>query len=422
MGGKHGSISITSNDYPITKIREQFPGLYRTYKGRPISYFDGPAGSQMVQSAIDTMVDYLTNSNANQGGSYITSQETGEYVVEARKAMADFMGFDQGEIAFGPNMTTLAFSVSRALAKTWNEGDEIVVTELDHRANVDPWKIAAEEHGVTVRWIRLDIETFTLDLKDLSQIINEKTKLVAIGHASNGVGTINDVRKIAERAKEVGALVAVDAVHSAPHIIMDPDELLADMIFCSSYKFFGPHVGIVGIRKELFEKLEVYRLNPAPSDVPGKLETGTANLEGIAALTPTIEFFASLGEGGTRREKIITAVHLIEEYEDKLANKLRNVLAEIPEVTMFQAEAEVRKTPTVAFRIDGFSPEEICVYLAEEHTVFAGNGHFYAQTVGELLDLNNQGGWVRTGMAPYTSEEDVDRLIFGIKELISKSK
>ncbi|OLS20090.1 MAG: putative cysteine desulfurase [Candidatus Heimdallarchaeota archaeon LC_2] len=374
----------------------------------------------MVQSSIDAMVEYSTNSNANQGGSFITSQETGEYVANARKAMADFMGFDQDEIAFGPNMTTLTFSVSRALARNWKEGDEIVVTELDHRANVDPWRIAAEEHGVTIRWIRLDIETFTLDLSDLSQIINEKTKLVAIGHASNGVGTINDVRKIAERAKEVGALVAVDAVHSAPHVVMGRDELLADMIFCSAYKFFGPHVGIVGIRTELFETLDVYRLNPAPSDVPGKLETGTANHEGIAALIPTIDFLASLGEGETRREKIISAFSRIEEYEDMLADKLRNVLSEIPEIKMFQAEVDVRKTPTIAFRIDGHSPKEICKYLAEEHSVFAGDGHFYAETIGELLELNNQGGWVRTGMAPYTSVEDVDKLINGIKQLIEK--
>jgi selenocysteine lyase/cysteine desulfurase len=216
-------IDVSSDEYPIIEIREQFPALYRTYKGKPVAFFDGPSGSQMVQSAIDTMVDYATNSNANQGGSYITSQETGKYVSEARKAMADFMGYEPDEIAFGPNMTTLAFSVSRALARTWKEGDEIVVTELDHRANVDPWRIAAEERGVTLRWIRLDIETFKLDLKGLTQTINEKTKLVAIGHASNGVGTINDVRAIAERAKEVGALVVVDAVHSAPHIVMDRD-------------------------------------------------------------------------------------------------------------------------------------------------------------------------------------------------------
>jgi cysteine desulfurase family protein (TIGR01976 family) len=376
----------------------------------------------MVQSAIDAIVDYTTNSNANLGGNYITSQETREHIVEARKAMADFMGFEPGEIAFGPNMTTLAFSVSRALSKTWKEGDEIVVTELDHRANVDPWRLAAEEHGVTIRWIRLDIEAFTLDLNDLSQTINEKTKLVAIGHASNGVGTINNVRKIAERAKEVGALVVVDAVHSAPHVLMDPDEMMADVVFCSSYKFFGPHIGIVGIRKVLFENLEVYKVNPSPIYVPDKLETGTQNFEGIAALTPTIDFIASLGEGETRREKIINAFEVLEEYEDMLANKLRNALHSIPGVKQFQAEAEVHKTPTIAFRINGFTPEEICTYLAEKHSVFAGNGHFYAQTIGELLDLNNQGGWVRTGMAPYTSEDDVDRLVDGIKKLIASKK
>jgi selenocysteine lyase/cysteine desulfurase len=194
------------------------------------------------------------------------------------------------------------------------------------------------------------------------------------------------------------------------------------MIFCSSYKFFGPHIGVVGIRRELFESLEVYKVNPSPKYFPDKLETGTQNLEGIAALTPTIDFIASIGQGSTRREKIISAFSAIEEYEDMLADKLRNALSDIPEITMFQAEADVRKTPTVAFRVRGNPPKEVCKYLAEEHSVFAGDGHFYAQTIGELLELNNEGGWVRTGMAPYTSEEDVDRLIYGLKQLISNSQ
>jgi cysteine desulfurase family protein (TIGR01976 family) len=407
-----------SGAYPIEAVREQFPALSRIHNGKSVVYLDGPSGTQVVQGAIDAAIRYLTDGGANLGGMYPTSEETGSIVKLAREAVADFVGALPEEVIFGPNSTTLIFALSRILSRHWTVGDEVVVTELDHRANVDPWLTAAEGKGVNIQWIKLDPQKLVLNLDNLDQIINEKTKLVAVGHASNGVGTINDISIIAKRARKVGALVIVDAVHSAPHILIDREQLDADVVFFSAYKFFAPHVGMMIVRKSLLETLDPYKVISSPKYIPDNFETGTANFEGIAGITPAINFIAELGEGQNRREKIVDAFSKLHNYENELAGKVRSAFAEIPEIDLYQAPDDIAKTPTVAFRVVGKSPAEICRQLSDQFSIFVGNGHFYAETIGDLLDLNKSGGWIRAGIAPYTTEEEIDRFITAVKKSI----
>ncbi len=251
--------------FDVTAVREQFPALTRTHDRRKVAYFDGPGGSQVARSAIEAVSGYMTRGGANLHGPFPTSVETEEILRDARQAAADLLGAMPDEVAFGANMTTLTFAISRSLARTWDEGSEIVVTELDHRANVDPWLLAAAERGATVRWVRVDPETLTLEADDIERVITDKTKLVAVGLASNAVGTINDVSAIADRAHEAGAFVAVDAVHAAPHIPIDRDAIGADVLTCSAYKFFGPHVGVTAVKCDLLEALSAYKVEPAPA-------------------------------------------------------------------------------------------------------------------------------------------------------------
>lgn len=400
--------------FPIEEVREQFPALNRTYNGKQAIYMDGPGGSQVVKSAIDAMVAYMANGGANLHGEFPTSKETEQHIENARNAIADFIGAKPTEVAFGQNSTSLMLSVARALSKTWNSQDNIVVTEIDHRSNVDSWATAAKDAGVEIRFIPVDTETLTLDLSCLNELIDERTKLVASTLASNAVGTITDIAAIVRRAREVGALVAVDAVHAAPHYSINRDQVGADLLFCSAYKFFGPHIGIAVIREEIFDKLSVYKLQPAPAYFPDKLETGTQNHEAIASLEAVVNFIASLGIGETRKEKIESAFLSIEEYENKLARKLRTALAKIPEVTLYQAPDSEAKTPTIAFLINGADPVEVCRWLADHHAIFIASGDFYASTLADKLGINESGGWIRAGFAPYNTEEETDRLIEAI--------
>jgi cysteine desulfurase family protein (TIGR01976 family) len=402
--------------YPINKIRNQFPALNREFHGRQVVYFDGPGGSQVVKSSIEANTKYMENGGANLHGSFPTSHETEKIIAEAKAIIGDFLNVIPEEVAFGANMTTLTFSIARALGRNWGKGDEIVVTELDHRANVDTWLTMAEDNGLSVRWLKVNPETLTLKLDDLEEVINENTRLVAVGLASNAVGTINDVAAIAKRAEEVGALVAVDAVHAAPHIAIDREQLGVDILLCSAYKFFGPHVGIAAIRKNTFESLDPYKLSPAPAYIPDKLETGTLNHEGIAGIIPAIEFFASLGEGTTRRERILSGLEQIEIYETELANKMRTGLAKIDKVTLYQADLSIPKTPTIAFIIEGYSPQEVCERLSEEHGIFVADGDFYASTLGHILGINESGGWIRAGLAPYNTDDEVERFLNAIRQ------
>jgi cysteine desulfurase family protein (TIGR01976 family) len=403
--------------FDVRAVREQFPALARTYNGRGVVYFDGPGGSQVARQAIDAMAGYMERGGANLHGVFPTSTETEEILARTRETAADFLGAEPDEIAFGANMTTLTFAISRALAREWDETSEIVVTELDHRANVDPWLIAAREKGAKVRWVRLDPETMTLDQDDFERNINEKTRLVAVGLASNAVGTVNGVAAIAEMAHDVDAIVAVDAVHAAPHIPVDRDAINADIITCSAYKFFGPHVGVTVIRRELLERLDVYRLDPAPHYIPDKLETGTQNHEGIAGVKGAIDFIASLGEGTSRREKLANAMQTIEECEAGLAETFRTALQDLPGVKLYAAPDGIRKTPTIAFRVEGYSTEEVCVRMLQ-HGFFIAAGDFYASTIAERLGIKNSGGFVRAGLAPYNTEDEVERFVTALEVLV----
>lgn len=404
----------------VRTVRELFPALSRTHEGRPVAYFDGPGGSQVARPAIEAMRGYMERGGANLHGVFPTSTETEEVLARTRGACADFLGAGPDEVAFGANMTTLTFAVSRALAKTWDEDSEIVVTELDHRANVDPWIIAAREKGAKVRWIRVDPETLTLDLNDMDQKVNPNTKLVAVGLASNAVGTVNDVAAVAERAHAAGAVVAVDAVHAAPHIPIDRDAIKADVLTCSAYKFFGPHVGVTAVKRDLFEAMDVDKLVPAPDHRPDKLETGTQNHEGIAGVGGALDFIASLGSGETRREKLLDAMRTVEAHETPLAEGFRSALREMPGVTVYAAPDGVRKTPTVAFRAEGLSTREVCEHMAGLGYFIAGS-HFYASTLAGKLGLGD-GGWVRAGLAPYNTEEEVEGFVDGLGRLVGSGR
>jgi cysteine desulfurase family protein (TIGR01976 family) len=406
--------------FDVQAVRDQFPALGRTHNGRGVVYFDGPGGSQVARQAIEAITGYMERGGANLHGVFPTSTETEQILADTRMAAADFLGAAPEEVAFGANMTTLTFEISRALARWWDRDSEIVVTELDHRANVDPWLVAAAEQGARVRWIRVDPETLTLDENDLEQNVTGRTKLVAIGLASNAVGTVNDVAAVAHRAHSTGSLVAVDAVHAAPHLPLDRDAMGADVITCSAYKFFGPHVGVTAIRRDLFEQMGVYRLDPAPDYIPDRLETGTQNHEGIAGVKGALDFISSLGGGTSQREKLTSAMKTVEEQEAALAETFRITLRDIPGVKLYAAPDGVRKTPTLAFTVQGKAPEEVCLQMLE-HGFFIAAGDFYASTLAEKLGIGDSGGFIRAGLAPYNTEEEVERFVEALERIIRET-
>jgi cysteine desulfurase family protein (TIGR01976 family) len=409
---------MTKSNYPIEQIREQFPALKRTYKGKPVIYLDGPGGSQVVQGTINAIAAYMSNGGANLHGQFPTSRETEDHMEEARKAIADLVGAEPEEVAFGQNATSLAFSIARALSKEWKEGDEIVVTEMDHRANVDPWVTAAKDKHLPIQWIKVDTESLTLDLSSIESIINEKTRVVAVTIASNAVGTITNIQAIANQAKKAGAILILDAVHGVPHMALDRNQLGVDILLCSAYKFFGPHVGVAVIRKDLFERLNNYKLEPAPAHIPDKLETGTQNHEGITGIKPAVEFIEKLGTGKTRRERILNAYNRIDEYESYLANFVRKGLSEIPGIKLYQSPDSVKKTPTIAFRVHGMASKEVCHRLVEHYGIFIADGDFYASTLAEKLNIGDKGGWVRAGLAPYNTLEEMEIFLKAVEETV----
>ena len=398
-------------------IRERFPALDREQDGRRVVYLDGPGGSQVELGVVKAISRYMREGGANLHGAFATSRETEEILHRARVSMAALLGAEADEVAFGANMTTLTLAVSRALGRTWGVGDEVVVTELDHRANVDPWLLAASDAGAEARWLPVDTSTLTLGLGDLDSIINERTRLVAVNLASNAVGTVTDVARISARAREVGALVAVDAVHAAPHIPIDRDAIGADIVTCSAYKFFGPHVGVTAVRREVFEALEVYSLEPAPNHIPDKLETGTQNHEAIAGVTAAVDFVASLGSGDGLRERIVNGMEAVEANEAELAGRVREEIAAMPEITVCAAPDGVRKTPTIAFRVSGRTPLEVCEHMSERG-IFVAGGDFYASTLSEKLGVRESGGWVRAGLAPYNTREEIEAFLQAVREFI----
>lgn len=411
---------MNRSDFPIEEVRALFPAL--KIQGHeqvfPI-YFDGPGGTQMAQPCIDRMLEYITTGMANLHGTFSTSIKTDKLLEEGKAAVADLLHCEPEEVAFGQNMTSLAFQVSVSLRSFVKEGDEIVVTQLDHRANVDPWLHLAEETGATVKFITVKKEEFRLDLSNLDEIINSKTKVVAVGLSSNLTGTVSDVDKIFARAREFDAFTIADAVHAVPHFNVDFKKLDVDILFCSAYKFFGPHLGIAVIKADLFKRLPVMKLKPAPDEIPYRLETGTQNHEGIAGLCGAISFIEKLGTGGNKHERITSGMERIEAYEEELIEELESFLKETPEVTLYRAPQGVRKTPTFAFRIEGIHSREATRFFAEKYNLCIADGHFYASTMAEVYPVMETGGWIRIGFAPYNTVEEIAIFKRALKDLIS---
>ena len=402
----------------LTAVRPHFPALSQLQGDRPVVFFDNPGGTQCPQVVIDAVSHYLAWDNANHGGAFATSLRSDAMLAEAHQAMADLLGAaSPSEIAFGANMTTLTFNVSRALGRTLSPGDEIIVTHLDHDANVAPWLLLAEDRGAVIRWVDIHAEDCTLDLDSLSRQLSTRTKIVAVGYASNSVGTVNDVQRVVQMAHHVNAITFIDAVHYAPHGPIDVRALGCDLLACSAYKFFGPHVGAVYGRLDLLEQLAAYKVRPAGDRPPDKFETGTQNHEGIAGTLAAIDYLASLASDqpaqASRRRRILAAMAGIEWHERGLCARLLEGLAGVPGLRVWGIADAARlheRVPTVSFTIDGIRPREIAERLARTG-IFASSGHFYAVALTRRLGLDPAGGLLRIGLAPYNTIEEVDRLI-----------
>jgi cysteine desulfurase family protein (TIGR01976 family) len=400
-------------------IRQYFPALTRIYNGHPIAFFDGPGGTQVPRSVVEAMNDYLYRHNANTHWAYPTSEETDVIIESARDVFADFFNATPNEIVFGANMTTLTFHLSRALAREFRPNDEIVVTELDHHGNVAPWKRLETECGVKVRTVRMIPESGELDWDDFSNQINERTKLVAIGAASNALGTITDIGRASKLARAVGAQIFVDAVHYAPHHLIDVRDWDCNFLACSAYKFYGPHVGILYARADLLESLDFPKLIPAPDTGPERAETGTQNHEGIVGAAAAVDFLASIAPGDERRARLGMVFEQLDGRSAELTRELWYRLSAIDGVRLFGPSPEKRRTPTIAFTIDRVSPLETARKLAAL-AVFVSHGDFYAATVIERLGQAPD-GVVRAGCACYTSNEEVKRLIDGVREIAQRA-
>jgi cysteine desulfurase family protein (TIGR01976 family) len=414
-------VTTIMTSQSVAEVRRRFPAFERQINGRPVAYFDAPGGTQVPRSVADAVRDYLLHHNANTHWAFPTSAETDAMIVRAREAAADLLGASTGEIAFGANMTTLTFHLARALGRQWGPGDEVLVTELDHHANVAPWHALARERGVTVRAVPLATDRRTLDTAALQQMLGPRTRLVAVGAASNAIGTVTDPAPIAELVHGAGALLFTDAVHYAPHELVDVRAMGSDFLACSAYKFCGPHVGILFVQKGIAEALDVPKLEPAPDTAPERFETGTLNHEGIAGVEAAVNFLAELGGAeGDRRHRLEASYAWLHTQGERLFRQMWEGLAAIPEVTLYgYAPGLARRTPTVAFTVGNLPSSAVASALAEDG-VFVSDGDFYASTVVERLGLK-QRGLVRAGCACYTSEEEVERLVEGVKKVKAKA-
>ena len=413
----------------IETIRANFPALRKEHDGRPAVFFDGPAGTQVPQSVIDAFGNYLTTCNANHGGLFLTSRENDELVHRAHGAFADFIGADDpDEIIFGQNMTSLTFAFSRALAKTWNAGDEIVVTRLDHDANVTPWVLAAQDAGVVVRYVELETESYTLDMESLQENISEKTRLVAIGAASNATGGVNPVKQISAMAHEVGALVFVDAVHYGPHGLIDVVDWDCDFLCCSAYKFFGPHLGIFWGRRQLLESLTAYKLRPAEDELPGKWMTGTQSFESIAAGMACVDYLCRLGDpgfdpqNGNRRNALKKTFESIVEYEQKISARMLDQFAQIEGLKVYGITDPNRlseRFPTFSVAHSHVTTTQLAQSLCDRG-VFVWHGNYYALQFTESLGLEPE-GMVRIGLVHYNTLSEIDRMIEALQESLAST-
>jgi cysteine desulfurase family protein (TIGR01976 family) len=406
----------TTHVASVTEIRAHFPALERRHNGFPVAYFDGPGGTQVPREVAGAMTDYLFHHNANTHWNYPTSEETDALIAGARQTMADFVNGRADEIAFGQNMTTLTFHLARAFGREWAAGDEVVITEIDHHGNVAPWTWLQKERGITVRMVKLNTASGCLDWSDLERAITPRTKLLAINAASNALGTITDVKKAGDLAHAVGAKVFVDAVHYAPHVLVDVQNLGCDFLGCSAYKFYGPHIGMLWGQRDLIEALDAPRLDPAPQESPDRLETGTQNHEGMVGAAAAVDFLASLSSRqGARRDALRKTYSALHARGDALLAKLWHSLAEIDGLTVYGPPPGSPRTPTLSFTLKGFTTDDVAIALAKRG-VFVSNGDFYAATIVDRYNLLPH-GLVRVGCSCYTSEEEVDRLIAGVKSL-----
>jgi cysteine desulfurase family protein (TIGR01976 family) len=407
----------------IAGIRSQFPSLNQAINGHPAVFFDGPGGTQVPQRVIDAISAYLSYSNANTHGAYATSHRTDELIDSARAAMADMFNSAPEEVVFGPNMTTLTYAVSRAIGRGLKPGDEILLTHLDHDANVSPWA-ALSESGIKIQRAEIHEDDCTLDMEDLARKITPRTKLVAVGYASNAVGTINDVREIVRLAHAKGALTYIDAVHYAPHGPIDVRALDTDFLVCSSYKFFGPHMGVLYGKREHLTNLQPYKLRANTEAVPFRWEWGTLNHECIAGIIACVDYLADLGReldprATKRRAALLTAYAAIQQYERALMETLVRGLLKIPGLKLYGISDEKRfqkRCPTAAVRIAGHTPLELATALGERG-FFTWDGNYYALSLTERLDVEKDGGFLRIGLVHYNTVEEVERLLKALQEI-----
>jgi cysteine desulfurase family protein (TIGR01976 family) len=444
----------------LTHIRAQFPALAQTVNNHPAAFLDGPGGTQVPQRVIDAISNYLARNNANTCGAYATSRNTDATLAEARAAMADFLHCGADEVVFGPNMTTLTYAMSRAIARgiggrELGPGDEILVTRLDHDANVSPW-LALEEKGVTIRWAEMHEENCTLDLADLASKINDRTKLVAVGYASNAVGTINPVKAIIRLAHAAGALAYIDAVHYAPHGLIDVAALDCDFLVCSTYKFFGPHMGVLFGKREHLQRLRPYKVRPLIDTIPNRWEWGTLNHECIAGITACVDYIADLGrersgkstescgETGvelrstdsrgrlsphlpTRRAALVAAYEAIHHYEHGLMERLITGISKIPNLKIYGITDRARfqeRCPTLAVRVVNQTQDQTPLALATklgERGFFTWDGNYYALNLTERLNVESSGGFLRIGLVHYNTAEEVDRLLAALRGIVKPS-
>ena len=453
------TIETAAPTLDLTQIRAQFPSLAQTVNGHPAVFLDGPGGTQVPQRVIDAISNYLRCNNANTGGAYATSRNTDAMIAGARAAMADFLNCSADEIVFGPNMTTLTFMISRAIGRELGPGDEILVTRLDHDANVSPW-LALEEKGVTIRWAEIHQEDCTLDVEDLAAKLNSKTKIVAIGYASNAVGTINPIKEIVRLAHSVGALAYVDAVHYAPHGLIDVNDLDCDFLVCSTYKFFGPHMGVLFGKRDHLTRLRPYKVRPLTEAVPFRWEWGTLNHECIAGITACVDYIADLGcheiqveprgnneetcrdsrlgcpssearpsatSPSARRAAIVAAFEAIHRHEHALMQPLINGISQIPQLKIYgitDPSAFAWRCPTLAIRAINQTNDTTPLALATklgELGFFTWDGNYYALNLTERLNVESSGGFLRIGLAHYNTAEEVDRLLAALREIAAGS-
>jgi cysteine desulfurase family protein (TIGR01976 family) len=419
------SSSSLSSVLDLTWVRAQFPALAQKVNGQPAVFLDGPGGTQVPRRVIDAIADYLARNNANTGGAYLTSRNTDRMIAEARSAMGGFLNCDADEIVFGPNMTTLTYAMSRALGRDLGPGDEIVLTLLDHDANFSPWK-ALEEKGVTIRTVKFNEENCTLDMQDLAAKIGERTKLMAVGYASNAVGTINNVAEVVRLARQTGALSYIDAVHYAPHGAIDVRALDCDFLVCSTYKFFGPHMGVLYGKREHLKQLRPYKVRPNTQNIPNCWEWGTLNHECIAGIKACVDYWEALGrranpEVATRRAAILAAHEATHRHERKMTEKMIAGLLAVPGLKLYgisDAQRFENRCATFAVRIEGHTPLELATKLGERG-LFTWDGNYYALNLTEQLDVERLGGFLRIGLVHYNAMEEVERLLAALREIVN---